>query len=184
MTKTRAGCLARPSSAFGLLPEIRILTGSDAAEFRTLRLRALREEPESFGASEAEFAATSIGDVANRLRASDSAFVLGAVAPALVGTVGFHRREGAKKRHKGIIWGVYVAPEYRGQKLARALMEAAIARASTLPGLECLNLTVALRNQAAHRLYQSIGFKSYGVDRRSMKLGAEYIDEDLMELRL
>ena len=184
MTKTRAGCLARPSSAFGPLPEIRLLTSSDATEFRTLRLRALREEPESFGTSEAEFATTPIADVANRLRASDNAFVLGAVTPALIGTVGFHRREGAKKRHKGIIWGVYVAPEYRGQKVAHALMEAAIARASALPQLECLNLTVALKNKAAHRLYQSMGFKSYGIDRRSMKLGAEYVDEDLMELQL
>ena len=163
---------------------IRILTESDAEEFRALRLRALREEPESFGSSEAEFAAIPLDDVAKRLASDDDAFVLGALAPTLIGAVGFRRREGAKRRHKGLIWGVYVAPERRGQGVARSLMRAAIARASALPGLECLSLMVGLRNEAARNLYLSMGFSSYGVDRRAIKLGGEYLDEDLMELLL
>jgi ribosomal protein S18 acetylase RimI-like enzyme len=147
-------------------------------------LQALREEPESFGAAEEEFADISLEDVAKRLRPSDDSFVLGALAPALIGTVGFHRREGVKKRHKGIIWGVYVAPERRGQGIARSLMRAAISRASSLAGLDSLSLTVALKNEAARNFYLSLGFSTYGVDRRAMKLGAEYLDEELMELLL
>ena len=163
---------------------IRVLTESDASEFRALRLRALREEPESFGSAEEEFASIPLDEVAKRLTSDDHAFVIGALAPALIGVVGFRRREAAKRRHKGIIWGVYVAPEHRGQGVARSLMRAAIARATALPELEYLSLSVGLRNEAARNFYLSLGFSSYGVDRRAIKLGGEYLDEDLMELLL
>ncbi|MGI8855036.1 MAG: GNAT family N-acetyltransferase, partial [Thermomicrobiales bacterium] len=89
---------------------IRPITEADVEAYRAIRLRALMEEPEAFGASPEEFARRSLADVAARLRPTDDAFVLGAWAPELVGTVGFFRQSGQKARHKGMIWGMYVAP--------------------------------------------------------------------------
>lgn len=159
---------------------IRVITETDVEAFRALRLRALMEEPEAFGASAEEFAATSLLDVAKRLQPTDDAFVLGAFLPDLVGMVGLVREHGQKRAHKAFIWGMYVAPEARGQGIGRSLMTAALTRAARLPGLEQVHLGVVATNAAAVALYHSLGFTSYGTESRALKLGDHYVDEELM----
>jgi len=159
---------------------IRVITEADVDAFRALRLRALAEEPEAFGASAEEFAATSLPDVAKRLQRTDDAFVLGAFLPDLVGMVGLVREHGQKRAHKAFIWGMYVAPEARGQGIGRSLMTEALARAARLPGLEQLHLDVVSTNAAAIALYCSLGFTSYGTEPHALKLGDHYVDTALM----
>jgi len=159
---------------------IRVVTEADVDGFRALRLRALAEEPESFGASAEDFAAMAMPDVAARLRTTGDAFVLGAFLPDLAGMVGFAREGGQKRTHKGFIWGMYVAPEARGQGVGRALMTDALTRAAALPGLEQIHLGVVTTNAAARALYRSLGFSAYGTERRALKVGDRYVDEELM----
>ncbi len=159
---------------------IRVITEADVDAFRALRLRALGEEPEAFGASTEDFATTPLSDVAEHLQAADDAFVLGAFVPDLVGMVGFVREHGQKRMHKGFIWGMYVAPEARGQGVGRALMMEALARAVRMPGLEQIHLGVVATNAAAGSLYRSLGFTVYGAERHALKLGDRYVDEELM----
>lgn len=159
-------------------PVIRVLSKTDAGEFWQLRLRALREEPESFAMAFEE--ARMVGT----LDSSGDSFVLGAFSPALSGMVGFFRRQGIKNRHKGTVWGMYVAPEVRGQGFARSLMSALISRAEALPDLEQLVLEVVTTNEAARRLYSSLGFVSYGLERRALRIGDRYLDEELLSLDL
>ena len=52
------------------------------------------------------------------------------------------------------------------------LVRARIAEASTIAGLEQLDLAVAVTQPAAHRLYQSLGFSTYGCEPRALKIGA------------
>lgn len=169
-----------------MYPELRIrpFTEADAETFYALRLRALTEEPEAFGRAAAEYAGTPLAAVAARLRTTDDAFTLGAWTPACVGIAGFARETGVKTRHRGMIWGVYVAPAARGQGIARALMQEVIARAAALPGLEQIHLAVTATNVAAGALYRSLGFVRYGTEPRALKLGDRYLDEDLLALRL
>jgi ribosomal protein S18 acetylase RimI-like enzyme len=167
--------------------EIRQITDTDAAAWWALRLRALRESPEAFGSTYDEAVERPLAIAARRALPDPDApdnFTLGAFAPELVGFVGFEREEGRKNRHKGSIWGMFVAPESRGQGIGRELLAALVARARQQDGLEQIILTVVSENAAARELYRSYGFTTYGVEPRSLRDDGRYYDEDLMVLWL
>ncbi|MCG8545716.1 MAG: GNAT family N-acetyltransferase, partial [Alphaproteobacteria bacterium] len=84
--------------------------------------------------------------------------------------------------HKGVLWGMYVKPDGRGTGLGKLLAERVIEHAET--AVEELLLKVVSANPAAVKLYKSLGFAEYGVERRAMKIGADYYDEVLMALPL
>ena len=168
--------------------EVRTLKEADAEAFWTIRLQALRDDPESFGASYEEILERGIAGVVQGLRKRDSApdnVTFGAFEGAtLVGIAGFRREAEAKKRHKGVIWGMYVPQELRGKGIGKALLQAAIAYAKTLPDLEQINLSVVLTSTQARQLFLSLGFQTYGLERRALKLHEHYFDQELMTLRL
>ncbi len=167
--------------------DIRLITDADVAAYRALRLEALRTNPAAFGADYEELQARPLEAEAARLRenAPPDHFILGAWdGDALSGMVGMRRNLGVKVRHKAMIWGVYVTPSARGRGVGRALMEAAIARARTIAGLEQLLLAVAAGNPAARALYLALGFVPYGQEPRALHLGDRYLDEEMMILRL
>ncbi len=89
---------------------IKLLSEKDIEIFWPLRLKALQEEPSSFGADYEESKALDLKDVASRLACNDDSFVLGAFCPDLIGCVGLFREHGKKARHQGTIWGMYVTP--------------------------------------------------------------------------
>ncbi len=171
-------------SEVAMKPEIRVLEEADAADFWKLRLRGLKEDPEAFGASFADSVNSTQEEICKRLANTSETFALGAFNPNPCGMLGFYRRQGERVRHKGSIWGVYVAPEARGVGLARRLMVEAIERAKQMPGLEEVILTVSTTQEAAMKLYQSLGFNEYGHEVNALKQGDIYIDEKMMMLRL
>ena len=166
---------------------IRRLVEEDAEAYRTLRLHALQESPQAFGSSYAETVTQSVASMAERIcpgPAAPYSFFLGAFDPAIIGMVGFHREPRLKTRHKGAILSMYVQPEARGRGIGRTLLERAIAEARQQPGLEQITLMVVSTDQVARRLYESCGFEVYGVEPHALKVDDQYLDEDLMILRL
>ncbi len=164
---------------------IRVIGPDDAATFRELRVRALREHPEAFGRTPEEVDSVEVLAARfQRAAGSDLDFTLGAFdGDALVAVAGCHREPLAKHRHVAYVWGVYVIPERRGTGLGRAIFQAVVERASTWPDLEQLWLDVTTTNENARALYASCGFRSIGVKARSLRVGAHlYYDEELMAL--
>jgi ribosomal protein S18 acetylase RimI-like enzyme len=169
---------------------LRILTADDAEAFWHLRLEALRNDSASFADSAEEHQNTTVEMVRERLSAGDPAtnFVAGMFQEGkLAGTAGFYRSHYNKERHKGNIWGVYVRPASRGKGVARALMQEIIRRARQMEGIEQI-LLVASAHLPARKLYESLGFEAYGLERHSLKIvtetGTEYVDDVLMALNI
>lgn len=168
-----------------LLPmEIRRLIEDDAQLFYDFRMLALETDPFSFVESPDELRRISVRAYAERLRAGDGEnFVFGAFDQhVLVGSVGFYQEIPAKRRHKGHIWGVFVIPSARRRGIARALMTRAIAAARATPGIEQIFLTVSITQQSARNLYQSLGFRSFGVEPCGLRIGGLSVDEEHMLL--
>ncbi len=163
--------------------EIRRLTNLDAESYRQLRHEALEREPHAFTESVTEHQATTLDTIKNRLVSADDNFVLGAfIDRQLVGMAGFFRQRGEKIRHRGGIWGVYVSEESRGMGVGRALLAELIGLVQLLPGMEQVALAVSRQNAAAKALYESLGFEICSCERRALKIGDEYVDEELMVL--
>jgi RimJ/RimL family protein N-acetyltransferase len=153
---------------------------ADAILYRDIRLEALKANPEAFGSSHEFEAAQPLSWFSARL--ADSS-VLGAFRDAeLVGIAGLAIQQGQKKAHKGTIWGMYVRPDARGAGIGRRLMEVVIELARHR--VELVQLTVVRDNERARRLYASLGFREYGVEKHALKHNGRYYDEILMAMDL
>ena len=165
--------------------QVRRLTPDDAQIYRQVRLRALREEPTAFSSSYDEERDLPEAVTADRLRALPDRGTFGAFdEDRLVGIVTLAREDRAKLRHRGMIFGMYVAPEMRGKGVARQLLSEALALARSVPGLLLVSLGVNAENAAAIALYESLGFESWGLDPDAMMVGEWLYDERYMCCRL
>jgi ribosomal protein S18 acetylase RimI-like enzyme len=77
---------------------------------------------------------------------------------------------------------MYVSPKKRGIGIANNLMIEAIKKAKEIKGIEQIYLTVVSINEPAKKLYNSLGFETYGIDKKALKIDNTYFDEELMVL--
>jgi ribosomal protein S18 acetylase RimI-like enzyme len=163
---------------------VRVLTAADAASFRELRLRALKEHADAFTSSYEEDVQKPLAATEQRLSGGENTFWGAYVDGRLQGIVGLIREPRAKNRHSGDVVAMYVAPEAGRLGLGRALLQALIDHARSEVRLEQLVLTVTRGNQAATDLYRSAGFTTFGMEPRAIKVAGEYFDKEHMILFL
>jgi ribosomal protein S18 acetylase RimI-like enzyme len=159
----------------------RRLRMADAAAYHKLRLEGFTLHPLEFRVAPEDEAGLSLQTVGERL---EGTFVTGGFdADGLAGVGGLTRFDGAKLRHRALLWGMYVRERARGHGLADELMRVLLAEARSQQ-IEQVILTVSTENARARRLYERWGFSLYGVDPRAIKLDHGYLDEGLMACRL
>lgn len=165
---------------------IRRLTGVDAENYWDLRLEALQKNPEAYITTyeEAINRKEPIQEVVKNLQGEHS-LTFGAFNEnnKLVGVVTLLTESREALRHKGHIVGMYVSAQSRGKGYARNLIHKVVKKAKDLH-IEQICLSVVSDNIAAKKLYQSIGFESYGVEKRALKIDEMYRDEEFMVLFL
>ena len=160
--------------------DLRRLALEDAALYRDIRLEALANSPDAFASTVEMERERPLDWFATRL--ADS-YVLGAFSGSLLaGIAGFYVQPGPKHAHKGILWGMYVRPDFRSAGIGRVLVEAIVDHARL--HVELLQLFVVSDNLPARRLYQSLGFVEYGIERHATKYRGQYHDDVLMALPL
>ena len=167
-------CLRRSRSA----PSIQ----SDAQAFQRLRLEGLETSPEAFASSYEEEVSLPIETVSARIppppdRTQSS-------APSPMGTLsawrGFAAHDRMKARHKGVMWGVYVKPEWRGQRVGKALVRQVIDHAARHVIVLEAAVTHHERERPAH--LSGLGFQPYGIERKAIRVGDTFYDEELLFL--
>jgi RimJ/RimL family protein N-acetyltransferase len=149
-----------------------------------LRLQGIAEIPQAFATSYDEELARPENHWFEKLRAGNAEDVIfGAfLNQTLVGVVGIYRDTMHNRRHKSHIWGMYVAPQARGQGAAQQLVSAAISHARTIQGIESVMLSAEYYNTSARKLYEKLGFVQWGQQERAAKIGNEYLTEVHLEL--
>ncbi|MYL60104.1 GNAT family N-acetyltransferase [Virgibacillus halodenitrificans] len=163
---------------------IKRLKPADAASYWNLRLEALKRHPEAFLTSyeEAVQRENPLQGVAANLEKEEN-YTFGAFENgSLIGMVTLLIETREKIKHKANLFAMYVSTEERGKGIGRALLQEAIEKAQALKEIEQINLTVVKTNTEASRLYQDMGFRSFGTETNALKLEDVYYDEDHMVL--
>ena len=136
----------------------------DAAVYREFRLRGLREHADAFTSSFEEENLRVLADTEKRLSpAGDTVMWAAFVDGAMAGVAGLNRETRLKNHHKATLVAMYVAPEYQGHGIGRALVGKVLDEARA-GGVELVVLTVTAGNREATALYEKCGFKSFGIE--------------------
>ena len=166
------------------LVSVRLLGPADAVAQHALRRRALLDAPMAFSSSPADDRLRELAVVRQLLEPRDGQASLGAFLDGvMVGMAAVVREGRDKTRHKANLFGMFVAPEARGHKLGRGLLDLAIATARGW-GVERLLLGVNSDALAAQALYKSAGFVAWGVEPSAMRHDGEVVDTIHMHLPL
>lgn len=163
--------------------QIRRLTSDDAPQYRALRLRSFREHPEAFTTSWEELERQPLADTVKRLASTDMKWWGALEGETLAGYVGLDRETRAKSRHKATLVGMYVAPEFAGRGIGRALVDVLLAEARA-DGIELVVLTVTDGNAKAAQLYERCGFRSFGIEPHAIKVDGRPYAKNHMYLKL
>ncbi|RNC84364.1 MAG: GNAT family N-acetyltransferase [Balneola sp.] len=164
------------------MPEIKEVLSSELKAYKILVRKGFVEAEDSFRITPEDDKPEGFPT-----KNTKDSFTIGAYdGDQLIGVASF-RREGEnrrKLRHKGLLFRIYVDPNYRKQGLAGQMIQEIIDRVKLLEDIEQINLTVIPTNAHAKKLYEKFGFVTYGSEKKAIKWKSRYFDEDQMQLML
>ncbi len=135
----------------------------DWKDYKELRLRALKAEPQAFLVSYEEELAIPDEKWQQRLQKAGKgrSWILFAkdTSDRLTSMVGGYRSDDNIKNHSAEIWGAYVDKDSRGKGVGKNLMENMIGELKNNPEVEIAVLEVSADQVPAQKLYESLGFE-------------------------
>ena len=163
---------------------IRKLQPHESTVYRAVRLACLKNAPQFFGSTyEEEILNPKFFFETYIETESPDHVMFGAFdAERLIGITGFNRIAWKRASHRGEIVQVYVEPGYRGQNIGGKLLQHARDYAFARDGIEQVQLSVIASNQTAIKLYEKLGFQSFGVQPKYFKAGDAYMDQQFMQV--
>ena len=164
--------------------EVRRLTPEQTDAYVEVRQRMLREEPWSFSSSPADDLERERQRAHDMLGDRNWACIAAMSGSAIVSTARVFRTTRPKQAHAASIVSVWTDPAHRGRGLGRRVLLAAIDVARGWPGIELIELSVSERSEHARRLYESLGFKCWGVQPDAMRVSGESAAESFMQVAI
>jgi RimJ/RimL family protein N-acetyltransferase len=163
---------------------IRKLQPHESSIYREVRLACLKSMPEYFGSTYEEEVLNPkfMFETFIETDASDHVMFGALEEERLIGITGFNRMARQRAMHRGELVQVYVDSNYRGQNIGESLIRGVLDYAFRLDGIEQVQLSVIAGNQTAIKLYEKVGFKTFGVQPRYFKAGDAYIDQQFMQV--
>jgi ribosomal protein S18 acetylase RimI-like enzyme len=98
--------------------------------------------------------------------------------------VGLTRDRPIKAAHRACVWGVYVKPGYRRNGVGGKLLTETLEHARRMDGVALVYLSVSERTPNAKRLYETAGFKVWGVEPDCIRYAGESAREYHLALAL
>jgi ribosomal protein S18 acetylase RimI-like enzyme len=163
---------------------IRELRQHEAEAYVELRRQALMDTPLAFASSPVDDFVSSTTTVKEELRRAPEFVIIGAFDGDLIGTVGLYRGRHVKASHKAHLWGMYVKPSHRQQRVGSQLLDAALIHAKMLPGVRWVHLSVTSAAPAAQRIYERAGFRVWGTEPEALCHDGRSVVEHHMALCL
>ena len=159
---------------------IRRLGPADVELFKSLRLGAMKSDPEAFASDHDDWAEFPRSRWLGFLEEPVFAAFDGDKAVGLIGLVPQNR---ARQAHWTVVGMFWVDPEHRGGVVAGELIDAAIAHARDM-GCNQVELSVNADNARAIRFYQRNGFVEFGLRPRGYRTSSGFSDDLLMVCKL
>ncbi|MDQ0319534.1 ribosomal protein S18 acetylase RimI-like enzyme [Pararhizobium capsulatum DSM 1112] len=164
-------------TSFEMMPTIRMLSSTDTAAFRAIRLESLRQDPDAFASQEDDWLRISEADWQRHLIHNTVFAAFENETPVAV--MGLMRQRAAKMTHRATIIMVYIRKANRGSGLASDMLDFLAA----IIGIRQLELAVRADNAEAIAFYRKAGFAEIGRIPGGFLQDGREIDEILMARR-
>jgi RimJ/RimL family protein N-acetyltransferase len=167
-----------PDASTDLQIEYRWLTPDDWEDYRSIRLRAVKDHPDAFGGEYEKESQLAEADFRGRLERYN--LVAAYHGDKIVGTMAYVQSDSPKFRHWVRIQNVYLKPEFRGRGIIDLMLEQLIGRITQQPEIVQIRLGLFHTNIAARKVYERHGFQVYGEAPREALVDQQYLNEILM----
>jgi ribosomal protein S18 acetylase RimI-like enzyme len=143
---------------------VRPLGAADVEQYRAVRLASLRDFQFCHGPAYEDALEQSHAWHAERLAKSGDYWFGAFDGERLVGTIALRTQEGRRLRHSASLNSLVVSAGQQGRGIGRMLVAHLIDFARSLGFIRQITLAVTDGNANAEHLYESFGFKLYGIE--------------------